>query len=47
LLSYTLEDIKELIDLSRCLLDQEDVPTDLKTDFARTLDLLKLNDTDQ
>jgi len=46
LLSYTLEDLKELIDLSRCLLDEEDVPQDLKIDFARTLDLLKLNDTD-
>lgn len=37
LLRYTLNDVKELIELAECLLDQEDVPKDIKSDFEGVL----------
>ena len=37
LLPYTLANVEELIELALCLLDQEDVPQDLKADFEHAL----------
>jgi hypothetical protein len=37
LLPYTLAKVEELIELALCLLDQEDVPQDLKADFEHAL----------
>jgi len=37
LLPYTLAKVEELIELGMCLLDQEDVPQDVKADFEHAL----------
>ena len=47
LLPYTLENVDELIELSQCLLDQDDIPQDIKTDFGRMLELIKPADMNQ
>lgn len=40
ILSYTLENIDELIELSRCLVDQDDIPQDIKIDFQKVLNVI-------
>ena len=37
MLSYSLGDVEDVIDLLLCLLDDEDVPEDLKTEFEQAL----------
>ena len=38
LLPYTLANVEELIELGQCLVDQDDVPEDLRSDFKSALD---------
>ena len=38
LLSYTLENIEQLIELGHFLLDQEEIPDDVKSEFKNVLD---------
>ncbi len=43
-LSYTLENVEKLIELGKYLVDQEDVPEDIKDDFGRVIPQFKTVD---